>query len=123
MGQKDGLKALSILHHLLLSGRPDKLGPALIGLLAYRLRVLWRAKTCLDEGLKSDRAAKALKLPPFVAHEYLDQARRFETLELAEGLMRLHQTDLALKTGANVRESLEEFILWLTSKNRIAPGG
>jgi len=116
VGRRDALKALTVLHHLdLTASGPEKarLYPALVGLLAFRLRSLWRAQSCLEQGLNQAQAAKVLKLPPFFVREYLDQAKEFSQAELAEATLRLHQTDRRIKTGSPGRESLESFILWI----------
>ena len=63
--------------------------------------------------IRTLQAAKVLRLPPFIAKTYLAQARGFSRSELAQALIRLHKTDIAIKTGTPIRESLEGFLLWL----------
>ena len=116
VGERDGLKALAILHHLLVGGEGPKIGPALVGVLAYRLRLWWQAKSLLDKGLSRIQAARAMKGWERYNLEYVRQAERFSRKKLAQAVEKLHRTDLALKTGAPARERLEGFILWLCEK-------
>ncbi len=116
VGEMDGLKALAILHHLLEAGEAGKMGPALVGVLAHRLRTWWQAKALLDQGLSPGQAAKTMPGWERYNLEYVKQAERFGKKKLAQAVEKLHQTDLALKTGAPARERLEGFILWLCQK-------
>ena len=116
VGERDGLKALAILHHLLEAGEAGKMGPALVGVLAHRLRTWWQARALLDKGMSPGQAAKAMPGYERYNLEYVNQAEKFGRKRLAQAVERLHQTDLALKTGAPARERLEGFILWLCQK-------
>lgn len=109
---RDSMKALAIIHHLMSTGDPRGLGPALVGVLAAKIRTLLKARELIDDG-REGQAAKSLRLPPFIARNYISQARSFNRDELAEALVRLSKTDIAIKTGTPVRESLETFVLWL----------
>jgi len=111
VGMRDGLKALTILHHLLQGD--EKAGPALVGVLGHRLRTWWQARALLDQGHGPAQAARAMKGSPRWNREYVDQAASFSRDRLKQAFDRLARTDLALKTGAPVRERLEGFILWL----------
>ena len=113
VGERDGLKALSILHHLLEAGEAGKTGPALVGVLAHRLRTWCQARDLLDQGLSRGAAAKAMKGWERYNLQYVIQAEKFDRADLGRAVERLHRVDLALKTGAPARERLEGFILWL----------
>ena len=110
VGAGDGLKAVTILHHLLQAD--ERAGPALVGVLGHRLRTWWQARALLDQGLGPVQAARAMKGSPRWNREYVNQAASLSRTRLKEAFYRLQRTDLALKTGAPVRERLEGFILW-----------
>ncbi len=113
VGERDGLKALAILHHLLEAGEAGKTGPALVGILAHRLRTWWQARSLLEQGMSRGQAAKTMPGWERYNLQYVLQAEKFSGKKLAQAVERLHRTDLALKTGAPARERLEGFILWL----------
>lgn len=113
VGELNGPRAITILHHLFAVNPPQALGPALVGVLAHRLRTMALAKGHLARGVSRREAARTMPGSPFFNEKYIDQAERLETEQLAEAIVRLHQLDLALKTGAPPRERLEGFVLWL----------
>lgn len=113
VGERDGLKALAILHHLLEAGDAGKTGPALVGVLAHRLRTWSQARDMLDRGMSRGQAAKTMKGWERYNLQYVVQAEKYTRADLGRAVERLHRVDLALKTGAPARERLEGFILWL----------
>ena len=115
VGRRDSLTALTILHHLLLAGEQM---PAIVGLLAHRIRTLWQARALLDRGRSPAQASRELKMPPRVAREYIDQAAAFEATELMEALLALHRADLDLKSGTPIREGLEGLVLRLCGRGK-----
>lgn len=113
---RDGLKAVEILHYLMLSGQPGGLGPLLIGALAWRLRGVWLARAALDRGAGARQAeselAAAAPAYRYSARDFIRQAGLVPAEKLAQAFIQLHQADLAIKTGSGVRGSLEGFALW-----------
>jgi DNA polymerase-3 subunit delta len=77
VGARDGLKAVTILHHLLQAD--ERIGPALVGVLGHRLRTWWQARALLDQGHGPAQAARAMKGSPRWNREYVDQAASFST--------------------------------------------
>jgi DNA polymerase-3 subunit delta len=108
LGEPGAQKRLSALDHLLALGEP----PArIVGMLARQLRLLMRLKE--SPGAAPD-LCRRLNLPQGVVKRLAQQAARFSEAALQGHLLRLHQTDLYLKTSAgNPRLWLEWTLLHL----------
>ena len=71
---------------------------ALIGLLSYNFRRLLIAKDMMERGADTNAVTKAAKI--FGGREaFLASARRADTQQLRQALVRLAETDLAIKTS------------------------
>ena len=75
------------------------------------------AQLMLKDGETSDAIAKKLKIPPFIARKYMKKS--FGEKFLAESVMKIAETDLAIKEGqCDEWTALESFVAGLfTSKN------
>jgi DNA polymerase-3 subunit delta len=106
LGEPGAQKRLSALDHLLDLGEP----PArIVVMLARQLRLLIRLKE--TPGAAPD-LARQLNLPQGVVKRMAQQSARFSEAALQGHLLRLHQTDLHLKTSAgNPRLWLEWTLL------------
>ncbi len=108
LGEPGAQKRLSALDHLLDLGEP----PArIVGMLARQLRFLIKMKEAAGT---APEVARRLNLPPWQLKKLAQQAARFSEAALKGHLLRLHQTDLHLKTsGGNPRLWLEWTLLHL----------
>lgn len=106
---KNREQALYVLEELLRQGEKPI---ALVGLLAYQVRVVGLAKAALEQGTASRDVAKTLKVHPFVAQKAVAQSRRFGWDELYDLIRKLAAADLKLKsTALPAQLVLEEVIL------------
>ncbi len=96
IGQRRLDKSIDILKHLIESGQSPV---GLIVTLSQRILLMTHIRLLLDRGNAPSEVAKSLKLRPFFAKLYLEQARHFSADDLASAIETLKQADLALKTG------------------------
>lgn len=88
-------KAFSLLEEILFDGRPE----ALIGLIAYNLREMYKVRAMLDASFSESRIAKTLKTRDFIVRRRIRECRGFKSKELREGLSRLSELDYSIKSG------------------------
>lgn len=120
VGSQDPGRALAALDDLLLTEHHLPV----LAMLVRHFRLLLKVKAWgLDRGQGGD-AAKALKLPPFVARKYVDQARALSLGQIKKGLARLLDVNLALVSsrGASERMIMDQLVLDLTSLKRTGSG-
>jgi len=94
LAARDRPRALTTLHDLLTSGEPPI---RLVGLIAWQLRQLLRARAGLDRGRPRPALAKELGLYGNRAGQLFQRATRFTEAELVAAHACLLQTDLELK--------------------------
>lgn len=116
IGERNLEQALKVLGRLRSEGMEAL---RVLPMLARSVRQLWQARALGRDKLKPDAVAKALGLPPFLARNVAQQARRFGTDDLAQALEALHRADLTLKSSelpSAVRDwvVLEELVWTLT---------
>jgi len=114
VGRQDLGSALAELADLLLS---EHHLPVLV-MLVRHFRLLLKAKLLLSSGRGRSQAesAAALKVPPFAARQYLDQADRLSPAEIKKGLARLLKANLTLiSSPAPARLVMENLVLDLAS--------
>lgn len=93
-------EALRILHQLLVEGEePLKI----LALLSRQFRLLWKAKASLVEhkSLSATQIASKIGVSPRIAENLLKQAQRFSQIKLKNGLKRMYDVDVALKSSTN----------------------
>ncbi len=108
LGTRDRPRALTALHHLLATGEAPI---RLVGLIAWQLRQLLRARAGLDRGRPRQQIAKELGLYGSRANQLFQRAGRFTEADLLAAHTRLLQADLELKgRGLDDRLTLESFV-------------
>jgi DNA polymerase-3 subunit delta len=110
IGRKKRNLGLRILSSLIQRG---KTAPEIVGLLAWQLRRVWRAKSYIEKGMKLDEISKALKIPRFHTRGLIAQAGKFSHEKLREGFTALLETDVKTKSGEAPAIALELLIIRL----------
>ncbi|MGD9100462.1 MAG: DNA polymerase III subunit delta [Anaerolineae bacterium] len=96
LGQRDGAKAVRLLHNLLDHGN-DPL--YLFAMIVRQFRLLIQIKELSDEGLSPPDIAKKIKLHPFPTRKLYTQARNFRLEQLERVHCHLLELDVQIKTG------------------------
>lgn len=113
IGERQKGKALKILGKLLDDG---KKAPEIIGLIAYQMRKMSRARARLNRGEARDEALESLEIPTFLWRRFLYQIKNFSPQKLRENFYHLLQADLQSKSGRlTPRLVLELLIIKLCS--------
>ncbi|RMF84249.1 MAG: DNA polymerase III subunit delta [Nitrospirae bacterium] len=109
LAARDRRRALTTLHGLLASGEvPFRL----LGLVAWQVRQLLRARAALDRGRPRDEVARELRLYGHRADRLFRQAARFTEAELRAAHARLTRADLEMKgRGLGPELALEQVVL------------
>lgn len=95
LGNRDGRKALRMLHRLL--EQQDAF--AIFGMITRQFRLLLLARDALERGVPAGAMARELKIHPFVADKISFQAPNFSLPTLETVYRRLLDLDEALKTS------------------------
>jgi DNA polymerase III subunit delta len=82
--------------------------PLLLSLMARQYRLILRVKELSSQKRSQDEVAGVLKMPPWRLRSLIGQAKRFSEASLREGLLKCHQTDVAIKRGRGPKELLVE---------------
>jgi DNA polymerase-3 subunit delta len=108
MGSRDGVRALRVLHRLLLQGEPPL---ALLAGLANHLRRMLRAREC--QPLDPPTVQRQLGVHPFAAQKLVEQVRKLDRNRLRFALEATGRTDRALKGAAPLRpeRAMERLVL------------
>lgn len=96
-GKKDFKLAIEILNQML-----DE-GVSAVGLImqfVQRVVLLLKIRTAMDMGYNQAHISQALKLQPYFAKLYIQQAQHFKTEQLYHGLECFKEADYQIKTGA-----------------------
>jgi DNA polymerase-3 subunit delta len=96
LAERNGPRAVSLLHQLLAAGEHPL---ALLALVTRQFRLLLHAQSLQAAGVAPAELAARLPVPPFVAQKLARQARRFSPGALEGALHRLLEMDTAIKTG------------------------
>ncbi len=120
IGQRDATRALSVLPDLLPASGAQGAAMPLLAMIARQLRLIWQAKA-LSAARLSLEDARGLppewedKLPGehnffastsgrrFLVRKYGEQARNFTDAQLVRAMLRVYETDLALKGQSKER--------------------
>lgn len=95
-GKKNFKQAMEILNHML-----DE-GASAIGLIiqfVQRIILLLRIRSAMEMGYNQAHIAQALKLRPYFAKLYIEQAQHFKIQQLYHGLNCFKEADFQIKTG------------------------
>ncbi len=110
VSDKDAPKALSVLDRYLEEGGPmEHLG--VLGMLNRQVRLLWRTKCLLAEGVRESELPKRLSVQDFAAKRLVRQSRNFTEQELERALFLLYEADGRLKSGSRPVPLLEALVL------------
>ena len=93
-------EALRILNQLLIEGEePLKI----LALLSRQFRMLWKTRVSLVEqkSLSATQIASKIGVSPRLAENLLKQVQRFSQIKLKNGLKRMYDVDVALKSSTN----------------------
>ena len=104
-------RALSVLDRLLRQERSERVGPGLVGALAYELRQIARARELLDGGEEPGRVLQAMSGPRAVREERLRAASQITWERLACQMRLLAETDLAGKDAGMPQRVVLELAL------------
>jgi DNA polymerase III subunit delta len=94
--KKDLNAGLSLLNEVI---EKEKSPFGVMGLLASKLRTLYKAKTLVDAGVSGDRAIKYIGGHPFAAKIALSECKNFTATHLREAINLLASLDYKLKSG------------------------
>ncbi|PKM87918.1 MAG: DNA polymerase III subunit delta [Firmicutes bacterium HGW-Firmicutes-12] len=110
IGLKKGEAALLQIRNLLSSGEP---GIKVLFMIARQFRLILQAKDLERSGFTEKQMAGELSVHPFVIGKILRQAKNFSFTELENSMHWILECDVAMKTGASHRQSLEDLVLKL----------
>lgn len=111
VGAGDAATALGSLQSLLHGGEPEV---RILFMIARQVRMIWLARTALDEGASPGSLPGVLGVPPFVARKVADQARRFSRERIQRVHGELYRADRQLKSVRLSRSLvLERLVLGL----------
>ncbi|MDI6764862.1 MAG: DNA polymerase III subunit delta [Thermodesulfobacteriota bacterium] len=120
IGQQNLEKALTILEKALelkaipfkkeepLPKRKDDPVPLLLGMMAKHYWNIWRVKEMISGRKAFEEMGKALRMQAWNVKKLMEQGRSFSEASLREGILKCHQTDLAIKTGRGPKNLLME---------------
>jgi DNA polymerase-3 subunit delta len=120
IGQQNLEKALTILEKALeskaipfkkeepLPKRKDDPVPLLVGMMSKHYWNIWRVKEMASSRKNLDDMARALRMQAWNVKKLIEQGRSFSMASLREGILKCHQTDLAVKMGKGPKNLLME---------------
>jgi DNA polymerase-3 subunit delta len=82
--------------------------PLLLSMMARQYRLLWRVKEMTSHQYEIGEVAKILRMSSWNIRKLMDQEKTFPESSLREGILKCHQTDLAIKRGRGPKELLME---------------
>ncbi|MBM4277091.1 MAG: DNA polymerase III subunit delta [Deltaproteobacteria bacterium] len=88
--------------------RKDDPVPLLLGMMSKHYWNIWRVKETTSSRKNLDEMAKALRMQAWNVKKLMEQGRNFSETSLREGILKCHQTDLAIKTGRGPKNLLME---------------
>ncbi|MBI3752648.1 MAG: DNA polymerase III subunit delta [Deltaproteobacteria bacterium] len=89
----------------------------ILGMIARQFRIIWRAKALKKNGLAISAIASALGVFPIYLDGYLKQGKAFSEEGLTRIFQKLHNADIALKSGRqSPRMVMGKLLLELCSK-------
>jgi len=101
-------KALPFKKEEPVSRRKDDLVPLLVGMMSRHYWNIWRVKELTASRGNLDEIAKTLRMQTWHVNKLMEQSRNFSNDSLREGILKCHQTDLAIKKGRGPKNLLME---------------
>ena len=92
---KKAEEALTLLDEILIDGRPE----ALIGLIAYNFREMYKVRSMMDLSYPAGKIAQVLNSRDFIIRKRMGECGRFSGEEIREGLRELGELDFSIKSG------------------------
>jgi DNA polymerase-3 subunit delta len=120
IGQQNLKKALDILEKALeskaipfkkeepVTKRKDDPVPLLIDMMSKHYWNIWRVKEMASSKKSFEEMGKTLRMQAWNVKKLIDQGRNFSVHSLREGILKCHQTDLAVKRGMGPKNLLME---------------
>jgi DNA polymerase-3 subunit delta len=119
IGHRDVAKALGIMEKVMSSkavsfrreegpSKTDDPVPILLSMMARQYRMIWRVKETLSDHPGAAEAARVLKMSSWTFRNLAEQSKKFSESSLRSGILKCHQTDLAIKKGRGPKELLME---------------
>ena len=102
------LKAIPFKKEEPLPKRKDDPVPLLLGMMAKHYWNIWRVKEMFSGRKGFEEMAKALRMQAWNVKKLMEQGGSFSEASLREGILKCHQTDLAIKTGRGPKNLLME---------------
>ncbi len=93
--QKRTAEAVSLLNEILSEESPE----ALVGLLAYNFREMYKVRSMMDIGYSANRIAGVLKSSDFIVSKRMSECRGFTSKEIRKAIGMLSETDYQKKSG------------------------
>jgi len=112
LGQKKGEQALYELANLLDEGEPPV---KILFMIARQFRLILQTKDLEKKGYTEKQITSELGTHPFVTGKVLKQSKNFGFAELEAALEFLLECDVALKSGAPARLTLEQLVIKLVA--------
>lgn len=114
---KDSGRALNIVNNLLSQGKSI---PEVTGLMRWMLTRLWKGKEIIESGDVNSLSRK-LRIPGFFVSKFVNQANKFSTKEIKEGILKLFSLEKLMRTYSIPQKLiLELFIVELTKQKTSA---
>ncbi len=88
--------------------RKDDPVPLLLSMMAKQYRTIWRVKELASHRHQAEEMAKILGMKVWNVKKLMDQGRRFSESSLRDGILKCHQTDLAIKRGRGPKDLMME---------------
>lgn len=99
IGQRKPQEAVMALHRLIDPGTKPEEYLGIFGMIVRQFRLLIQTRWLAEQRTTPQEITQRLGLHPFVGEKLSAQARQFTLAQLREAYRRLHETDLAMKTG------------------------
>lgn len=90
------------------SRRKDDPVPLLVGMMSRHYWNIWRVKEMATSRRNLDEMARALRMQAWHVKKLMEQSKNFSNDSLREGILKCHQTDLAIKKGRGPKNLLME---------------
>ncbi|MBN2467986.1 MAG: DNA polymerase III subunit delta [Deltaproteobacteria bacterium] len=95
IGNRQHLKALHSLAHLMSSGEPPL---RILTMIIRQFRMIMEVRSCLDQGNNPEEVRRHLNMKPYLWKKLYPQARKFSEPSAKTCFQRLWETDQTLKT-------------------------
>ncbi|MFZ5631951.1 MAG: DNA polymerase III subunit delta [Bacillota bacterium] len=116
IGERNPARAIAGINRLIRLKQPP---PVILAMVARQIRLILRAGEALRSGSNSAGLAARLGIHPYVAKKIAVQQRNFDRRQLISSLHRLHELDVAIKSGKQeFLPGMEMLVMDICRKNR-----